>query len=142
MTYLCLIHGAHGLIYYSYYDLLRDPKVGFDQRWADMLLVGQEVKALEPALVSIAQPPRIQVKSPDFLDHAVRADDAGRIYVLLANPNPKSEAVTRLQVPTKAALQLLRHGRVQPVNREIAGEEFTVTVPPLDALTVIIQPSS
>jgi len=32
------------LIYYSYADLLRDPKVGFDQRWADLLRIGQEVK--------------------------------------------------------------------------------------------------
>jgi len=51
MSYLCLIHGARGLIYYSYFDLQRD-RLGFDKRWADMLVLGNEVKQLFPALLS------------------------------------------------------------------------------------------
>ncbi|MGH7740933.1 MAG: carbohydrate binding domain-containing protein, partial [Candidatus Eiseniibacteriota bacterium] len=84
MSYLCLIHGANGLIYYSYFDLERD-RIGFNNRWADMLVVGREVQQLEPALLSIAKPPNVTVTPGGAaVQWAVRADDRGNTYVLLA----------------------------------------------------------
>ena len=140
MTYLCLIHGAHGLIYYSYADLLRDPKVGFDQRWADMLVVGKEVKQLEPALLSAAPPPQgIEVQAPGSVHHALRADDAGNAYVLVANPDPAAAARVRVSVPKSATLHLLSGGESRPLDHS-AGE-CSLTVPPMGALTLMVKPA-
>jgi hypothetical protein len=55
MTCQCLLAGATGLIYYSWFDLQRDPK-GFERRWADVKQVATEVKQLEPYLLSLARP--------------------------------------------------------------------------------------
>src|SRR4030095_711137 len=50
MTYLALIHGANGLIYYYY----RDIKMMYDSeaRWAILKTIGQEVKDLSPVLIA------------------------------------------------------------------------------------------
>ena len=141
MTYLCLIHGAHGLIYYSYADLLRDPKVGFHQRWADLVKVAQEVKQLEPALLSAAPPPRMEIQAPDYVHSAVRADDAGRAYVLLANPDSASAANVRVTVPKGARLRILDQGEERLLERPDSQGECPLTVPPMGAMTLVVKPS-
>jgi hypothetical protein len=137
MTYLCLIHGASGLIYYSYFDLMRDP-LGFDKRWADMLVVGNEVKQLFPALLSAAKPPTLDVKpSRDAVQFATRADDAGRRYVLLANPAPKEPATVIVGVTARAKLQLLQRGQTKPASATNGCCE--ITLEPMSAATLIIK---
>ena len=134
-------HGAHGLIDYSYADLLRDPKVGFDQRWADLMKVAQEVKQLDPALLSAAPPPRMEIQAPDYVHSAVRADDADRAYVLLANPDSASAANVRVTVPKGAALRILDHGEERLGERPNSQGECPLTVPPMGAMTLVVKPS-
>ena len=154
MTYLCLIHGAHGLIYYSYADLIRDERMGFAQRWADMLVVGKEVKELEPALLSTAAPPKVEVLAISTVQWAVRADDAGNIYVLMANPQPGPEAppvrmgnfseerstIVRVKVPPSAKLRLLRHGGLELLPGNDSEKLILVNLPSMSAQTLIITP--
>ena len=140
MTYLCLIHGAHGLIYYNYADLLRDPKFGFDQRWADLLQVGQEVRQLEPALLSAAPPPKLEIEAPDTVHYALRSDESGRHYVLLANP-AATPASVRVAVPKRAALRLLEYGAARPFERGDTVGGCELTVPPMGALTLMVGPA-
>jgi hypothetical protein len=140
MTYLCLIHGAQGLMYYSYNDLERD-RLGFDRRWADMLVVGREVKQLEPALLSAAARPKLTVTlSSASAQFAMRADDQGNSYVLLANPDSTHGASARLTVPVGAAVQVLHHAELSPGPPLSTGNECEVSLTPMDAATVIIQP--
>ncbi|MCX6897270.1 MAG: hypothetical protein NT105_01095, partial [Verrucomicrobia bacterium] len=137
MTYLCLIHGASGLIYYSYFDLQRD-RLGLDKRWADMLVVGNEVKQLFPALLSAAKPPKLDVKaSRDAVQFAARADDAGRRYVLLANPDSKEPATASIAVPARAKLQLLQRGQIKPMTA--ANGRCEIALEPMSAATLIVK---
>jgi hypothetical protein len=137
MTYLCLIHGAHGLIYYCYHDLMRD-SLGFDKRWADMLVVGSEVKQLFPALLSAAKPPKLDVKaSRDAVQFTTRADDTGRRYVLLANPDPKEAATVTVGVPARAKLQLLQRGQSKPVTA--ANGRCEIALEPMSAATLVVK---
>ena len=137
MTYLCLIHGAHGLVYYAYFDLQRD-RLGFDKRWADMLVVGNEVKQLFPALLSTAKTPKLDVKaSRDAVQFATRADDAGRRYVLMANPDPKEPATVSIAVPSRAGLQLLRRGENKPV--AAAGGRCEIALEPMSTATLMVK---
>jgi hypothetical protein len=140
MSYLCLIHGANGLMYYSYFDLERD-RAGFDKRWADMLVVGREVQQLEPALLSIARPPNLPVDaSSGSVQYAVRADGQGDTYVLLANPDSTHEASVRLTVPANATVQVLHHAELGPGPQLGTGNECVVSLAHMDAATVIIRP--
>jgi hypothetical protein len=137
MTYLCLINGAHGLIYYSYFDLMRD-RLGFDKRWADMLVVGNEVKSLFPALLSAAKPSKLDVTtSSEAVQFAIRADDAGNRYVLMANPDAKAAATVRVAVPARSKLQLLQHGEFKPLDAPKRGP-CEITLAPMSAATLII----
>jgi hypothetical protein len=137
MTYLCLIHGASGLIYYSYFDLQRD-RLGLDKRWADMLVVGNEVKQLFPALLSGAKPPELVVKtSRDAVQFTTRADDARRRYVLLANPDPKEAATVTVVVPARAKLQLLQRGQTKPMTA--TNGRCEVALEPMSAATLIVK---
>ena len=132
MTYLCLIHGAHGLIYYSYFDLQRD-RLGFEKRWSDMLVVANEVKQLEPALLSAAPAPKMEVRADQpAVEWAARADDAGNRYVLMANPDPEKAAKVRVRVPAGAVLHLLQNGKMQPLARA------EVELPPMGAATLVV----
>lgn len=140
MTYLCLIHGAHGLIFYNYADLLRDQGVGFDRRWADMLLVGREVKQLEPALLSAANPPKLEVNAPNTVHFTARADDVGRTFLLMANPESE-EAVVRVTVPKQTTLRLLHRGEQRPWSKHGPAGETVVTLPAMGAMTLMVAPS-
>ena len=50
MTYLSLTHGAKGLIYYCYYDFRVLPQ--YNEMWAWMKAISNEVKTLSPVLLS------------------------------------------------------------------------------------------
>ena len=137
MTYLCLIHGASGLIYYSYFDLQRD-RLGLEKRWADMLVVGNEVKQLLPALLSAAKPPKLDMTtSRDAVQFAARADDAGHRYVLLANPDPKEAATVSIAVPSRAKLQLLQRGQIKQA--AAANGRCEIVLEPMSAATLIVK---
>ncbi len=138
MTYLCLINGAHGLIYYSYFDLMRD-RLGFDKRWADMLVVGNEVKALFPALLSAPKPAKLDVTaSSEVVQFATRADDAGNRYVLMANPDVKTAATVRVGVPASSKLQLLQRGGFKSLDSPKRGP-CEITLVPMSAATLVIK---
>jgi hypothetical protein len=140
MTYLALIHGAHGLMYYSYDDLERD-RAGFDRRWADLLVVGREVQQLEPALLSIAAPAKVTVTPGGAaVQFAVRADDAGNTYVLLANPDSAQGTAARITVPAGATVQVLHHAGLNSGPPLTTDNACAVSLAPMDAATVIITP--
>ncbi|MDH7571295.1 MAG: hypothetical protein QHJ73_17090, partial [Armatimonadota bacterium] len=138
MSYLCLIHGAHGLVFYSYQDLLRD-RLGFDRRWADMLVVGNEIKQLFPALLSTAPAPRLTVqRAGGDLHLTLRADAAGNYYVLMANPDPDRGATAHVTVPAGMSAELLRHAVRRHMPRPADGR-VQVALPPMGAATLILK---
>ena len=138
MTYLCLIHGANGLIYYSYADLLRDKLNAFDRRWADMLVVGREVRQLEPALLSVAAAPALDVSAPPAVQYAVRQDDAGRTYLLLANPDSLEAATAQVKVPAGRSATLLRDAKLTEL--AVGNGQLSIELTPMDAATLILNP--
>ena len=84
MTYQSLVHGANGLIYYSFFDLKRDP-LGFESRWADVKKVGEEVKRLTPILLSTEEPPKVQLSSGVKNIHFSAKQHDGKLYILAVN---------------------------------------------------------
>jgi hypothetical protein len=67
MSWMCITAGANGLVYYSFFDLIRAEDVEpFAPRWADITTMAQEIKDLEPVLLSIEPTPQpTQVRDAD-----------------------------------------------------------------------------
>lgn len=53
MAWMCIAGGANGLVFYSFFDLVRmDPLQPFEGRWRDVTAMAAEIKALIPVLLS------------------------------------------------------------------------------------------
>ena len=119
MTYLALIGGAKGLIYYSFYDLRRD-RLGFDVRWRDVSRIGQEVRDLTPAILSVAPlPDGVKVSGPRWA--AMR--DGKRLWVLVTNPEPQTVPM-RLALPAGAGAIRTLGGREIAARDGVVAEDF------------------
>ena len=85
MTYQCLAAGAKGLIFYSWFDLQRDPK-GFEPRWQDLCIVADEVNNLMPWLLSCDTPPELKLATSSLKEVFARAwQYDGKTLVVAAN---------------------------------------------------------
>jgi len=94
MTYQALIAGAKGLIYYAWHHLA-DDSAGFESRWNDMSRIGREVRALEPALLSVDPVPAgLAVHGAPWA--AFR--DGKQVWVLVTNREPEPAGM-RLDLP-------------------------------------------
>ncbi len=82
MTYLGLIHGAKGLIYYCYYDFRVLPQ--YAEMWAWMKSIAGEVRELTPALLSAETTGSLSVSAPNL--HTSLKRHEGRYYLMAANP--------------------------------------------------------
>jgi hypothetical protein len=119
MTYLALINGAKGLIYYSFFDLRRD-HLGFDARWRDVSRIGQEVRDLTPAILSVDPPPAgVMVSGPRWA--AMR--NGKRLWVLVTNPEPQTVPM-RLALPAGAGAIRTLGGREIAARDGVVAEDF------------------
>jgi len=139
MSYLCLIEGAKGMIYYSYFDLQRDV-FGFDKRWKDVMTMGNEIKQLIPAVMSIKKPLNLTVQTsiPD-IRHRVFADDNGSNYLLLANTHKTRGGVVTVSIPKDYKVQILKHAEITDATSNINNSKLIVPMGPLQSTTVILK---
>ncbi len=82
MTYLALVHGAKGIIYWCFYNMSYLPD--FAERWHFMKLIGAEVKELFPVLLS---PQEISISTEpanEAIHRLTKVTDGGR-YLLAVN---------------------------------------------------------
>lgn len=86
MTWQAIAAGANGLVYYSFFDLLkRDkwPKERTAGAWENVCKVAKEVKSFEPILLSGEEPPVVNGTANDICARAWRYD--GAVYLVVAN---------------------------------------------------------
>lgn len=85
MAWQCIAEGATGLVFYSLYDLKRNPDVPFDVQWAGLQRIVAEIDRLAPALLSAEPAPKIEVlQQPGWLRWIARRHQ-GTIYVVAVN---------------------------------------------------------
>jgi len=95
MAWQCLCEGATGLVFYSWFDLNRNPDVPFDQQWGELKRIAAEIDRFAPILLSVDEPPafalEVQGGTPDkptdapaWLHYVVRYHD-GKAYVFAVN---------------------------------------------------------
>lgn len=136
MTYLALIGGAKGIVYYSYFDMKRAE--GFQERWAELKSVASEVKELSPALLQPEPdlPSRVVVSPGSGIQWAVRRD--GATLVIMA-ANPTAQAITaKFTMPEPVGSVA-----VQFEDRSLAvdGRSFSDTFRPLEVHVYRVSPA-
>ena len=83
MSWQCICEGAQGLVYYSFFDIMRDKTTPFDVQWDRVKKIAAEIKQWMPVLLSVEKPQAIKVEG-EHIHAATRAKD-GRTYVFVVN---------------------------------------------------------
>ena len=93
MTWQCIAAGANGLVYYSYFDLCKEPNgVPFAQRWKEVCDVAAEVKAQFPVLLADGPAPAVTGVPESLGVRTWGTRDAA--YLLAVNTTDKSLTAT------------------------------------------------
>ncbi|MBT3380336.1 MAG: hypothetical protein HN742_32250 [Lentisphaerae bacterium] len=95
MTYQCLVHGARGLIYYTYWDGRFD-MAEHPELWAMMTQLAREVRQLTPLLLD-GSPEQVLKLGTDGAVHVLLKSAQGRHYAIAVNT--MSAPVEAVSVP-------------------------------------------
>jgi hypothetical protein len=64
MAWQCICEGATGLVFYSWFDVRRNPDVPFDTQWAELKQIAAEIDGMAPVLLSVETVPAIIAGGP------------------------------------------------------------------------------
>ncbi len=127
MTYLALVHGARGLIYYCYYDLRVLPQ--YEEMWGSMKQIGGEVKTLMPVLLSSQDLGQVRFEPAAAPIHTKLKRCGGREYLIAVNAGAQScEATFDLRRRLPAEVQVMFEG----TTANTRGARMTASFRPLE----------
>ena len=113
MTYQALVHGADGLVYYTYkdgkFDVLEHPEL-----WAEMKKLVAEVKALSPVLLGSANGGVRFSAGAENTVHGLAARDGRDLYLITVNAEDRDAGRVELSVkdlPARGEAEVLFEGR-------------------------------
>ncbi|MDX9971422.1 MAG: hypothetical protein RBU21_00385 [FCB group bacterium] len=92
MTYLSLVHGAKGLLFYCYYDLRVLPQ--YNEMWDWMKGIGAEVKTLSPVLLSPEDLGTVKFTPESAPIHTLLKRHDGKLYLIAVNSGNEAAKVT------------------------------------------------
>jgi hypothetical protein len=128
MTYLALIHGAKGLLYYCYYDMRVLPQ--YAEMWGGIKKIAAEVKALSPILLE-GQDMKPAPCSPADAGVETRLIELdGQRYLIAANTrNTRTKATFGLPHTPEGKVSVMFEGRFA---MDVAGTKLTDSFKPLE----------
>ncbi|MCX5759040.1 MAG: hypothetical protein NTU83_11140, partial [Candidatus Hydrogenedentes bacterium] len=100
MTWQCIAGGARGIVFYSWFDLHRDPATPFDVQWPLVKQTAQEVTDYIPALLSVEKTPAIASVEAAVVMWTTR-QLAGKTFLIVVNPDsmPHSQVFRLPRMP-------------------------------------------
>ncbi|MGB9878303.1 MAG: beta-galactosidase, partial [bacterium] len=109
MTYLAIVHGANGILYWNYQDAKQNPII-----WETMLKIGKEIKELTPVLTTPESKMAIKVENTKI--HFLLKEFNGKLYLISINTSeePQNDVIFKMQF-----LKGIRKGKVLFENRQI-----------------------
>jgi len=128
MAWQCICEGATGLVFYSWYDVKRNPDVPFNVQWEGLRRLAAEIDQMAPAVLSIDPPPAIRVEGqqPGWL-HWLCRKSAGKLYLVAVNDGD-GEGVVRFRLPAeRKSVRLLGENRPVPCH----GDSIPLELPRL-----------
>lgn len=129
MAWQCIAEGANGLIFYSWFDLRREQMRPFDERWAEMKIVAQEIADTIPVLLSIETPPAIAVSDAPWLNWTLRQKDETAYLITVNNSTEKQRLECVLPSFPKSIMARYARGR----NLSLSKNTLSAVMPPLVA---------
>ena len=87
MAWQCIAEEATGLVFYSWFDVKRNPDVSFEAQWSGLKRLAAEIDRMAPIVLSIESVPEIHVNDgepPAWLHWLVRRH-LDKIYVIAVN---------------------------------------------------------
>jgi len=91
MAWQCICEGATGLVFFSWFNLHRNPDVPFDQQWEALKQVAAEIDGMAPVLLSVEPTPSLAAggaaagqPAPRWLRWTARSHD-GKLWIVAAN---------------------------------------------------------
>ena len=129
MAWQCLCEGATGLIFYSWFDIKRNPDVPFETQWNELKRIAAEIDQLAPVLLSTEPAPKIEVLTdapepqvPAWLHWRARRYQ-GKLYLFVANDGDGAgKIVFRLPVPIRSIRELSGNRALSPQDRQWSDE--------------------
>lgn len=136
MAWQSICEGANGIVFYSWFDLHRDPTTPFEEQWAKVKPVAAEIKSMIPALLSVETPPNVVVEPAPWLNVLVK-HAAGITYVVLVN-NSHDAGTAKVLMPDGPASVSDRAGG-QPIPLAEDGVTASVAMEPLGVHILEVQ---
>lgn len=97
MAWQCICEGATGLVFYSWFDIKRNPDVPFEKQWGELKKIAAEVAEATPVLLSVEPCPAVKVRcqpeKPRWLHWLVRAS-GGKLTLFAVNNGDGEGRVT------------------------------------------------
>jgi hypothetical protein len=93
MTWQCITEGADGIVFYSWFDIRRDPNRSFEEAWEDVKRVAAEVREWAPVLLSTEEPPAVTVAAPESVHWTARRM-GDRAWAFFVNDGTDAVAVS------------------------------------------------
>ena len=88
MAWQCICEGATGLVFYSWFDIKRNPDVPFRVHWENLKRIAAEIDRWAQVLLSAEAVPPVEVEYPRedsaWLHHTVRSLN-GKLYLFAVN---------------------------------------------------------
>lgn len=133
MAWQCVCEGARGLVFYSWFDLRRDPTAPFETRWPQVKQVAQEIRDTVPFLLSVELPPCIVAAEAPGMSWTIRRlGDTAALFV--ANPSGESRNAAFRFARAPKAVTIEQTALPIPVVED--GVRFEV--PPLSVCTLTL----
>jgi hypothetical protein len=138
MAWQCIAEGATGLVFYSWYDVKRNPDVSFDEQWAGLKRIAEEIDRMAPVILSDQPVGAVTVNAgqqPAWL-HVLTRRYEGKLYLIAVNDGDGEGRVT-YELPGEArAIREVSENRVL----QAAGRAFTDDLEPLAVRVYEIEP--
>ncbi|MCY3022852.1 MAG: hypothetical protein NTW87_28055 [Planctomycetota bacterium] len=97
MAWQCICEGATGLVFYSWFDMKRNPDVPFETQWQDLKKVAAEIAQAAPALLSVEPVPSVKAEcqpdKPRWL-HSLARSSGGKLRLFAVNDGDAEGQVT------------------------------------------------
>jgi hypothetical protein len=130
MAWQCICEGATGLVFYSWYDVKRNPDVPFDEQWDGLKRIAAEIDGLAPVLLSIEPVPDVQVScdpapdnEPSWLNWTARVH-GGKLYLVAVNNGDGEGKVTFTLPGAPRSVHVLSENRSVASNGASFQDEF------------------
>jgi hypothetical protein len=136
MAWQCIAEGANGIVFYSWFDLHRDPAASFEERWPEVKAITEEIAGWIPALLSVEEAPRIEAAETSGVNWRVFKKGGDTFLVVVNHGREDCSALFRL--PRRPAL-IREHNPPHAATPLMDGRTLVLEMPALKVRHLLLK---